>query len=140
MKPMRSLILEQTIAALYWVMLIAALWVLLRGHNEPGGGFIAALLAVAASCVYALVFGPDAARHRLPLPPMTLAALGLGLAVASGLPGLLSGNPFLSHLWGELPLGVGSLKLSTVMLFDLGVLLCVWGSLAGFCLRLLEAR
>ena len=51
MKPMRSLILEQTIAALYWVMLIAALWVLLRGHNEPGGGFIAALLAVALAAV-----------------------------------------------------------------------------------------
>lgn len=140
MKTMRSAILEQAIAAIYWLMLLAALWVLLRGHNEPGGGFIGALLAVAASCAYALVFGADAARRRLPLPPITLAGLGLGLAAASGLPGLLAGAPFLTHLWAEVPLGITSLKLSTVMLFDLGVLLCVWGSLSAFCLRLLEAR
>ena len=76
MKPMRSVILEQAIAALYWLMLLAALWVLLRGHNQPGGGFIGAMLAVAASCAYALVFGAEAARRRLPLPPITLAGLG----------------------------------------------------------------
>lgn len=138
MNPDRSVVLEQAVSLLYRVLLVAALWLLLRGHNAPGGGFIAALVAVAASAAYALVFGPAAARARMPLSPLVLSALGLALAIGGGLPALGLGQSFLTHQWWELALGPLSLKLSTVMLFDLGVALCVWGALGGFCLRLLE--
>lgn len=134
----RSIVLETTVSFLYWIMLAAALLLLLRGHNAPGGGFIAALVAVAATSAHALVFGTVAARARLPLAPLALGALGLALAAASGLPALFMGQPFLTHWWGELAAGPLALKLSTVLLFDLGVALCVWGALGGFCLRLLE--
>ena len=134
-----SPLIAAALAWLYPLMLMAALLVLLRGHNAPGGGFIAALLAVAASAAHGLVFGPAAARARLPLPPLMLAASGLALAALAGVPGLLTGQPFLTHLWFELPLLITSYKLSTVLFFDVGVLLCVWGALAGFCLRLMEA-
>lgn len=134
-----SPLIRAAIARFYPLMLVAAALVLLRGHNAPGGGFIAALMAVAASAAYGLVFGAPDARRRLPLPPLPLAATGLALALAAGLPGLLAGQPFMTHLWGSLPLGFTELKLSTVLLFDLGVLLCVWGALAGFCLRLMES-
>jgi len=133
----RSIVLETTVSFLYWIMLAAAVWLLLRGHNAPGGGFVAALVAVAATVAHALVRGTAAARARLPLGPLSLSALGLALAAASGLPALALGQPFLTHLWGELGAGTMALKLSTVMLFDLGVALCVWGALSGFCLRLL---
>lgn len=139
MKPERSIVLETVVSFLYWIMLGAALWLLLRGHNAPGGGFVAALVAVAASAAHALVFGSAAARARLPLGPLGLGALGLALAAASGLPALFAGQAFLTHWWGELAAGPMALKLSTVLLFDLGVALCVWGALGGFCLRLLEA-
>ena len=138
MNPERSVVLETTVRLLYWVMLAAALLLLLRGHNAPGGGFIAALVAVAATAARALVFGTAAARARLPLGPLGLGALGLALAAASGLPALFLGQAFLTHWWGELAAGPLALKLSTVLLFDLGVALCVWGALGGFCLRLLE--
>lgn len=138
MNPNRSVVLETAVSLLYPVMLGAAVWLLLRGHNAPGGGFVAALVAVAASAAYALVFGPLAARARMPLPPLALSALGLALAAASGLPALVVEQSFLTHLWGQVSLGPLALKLSTVMLFDLGVALCVWGALGGFCLRLLE--
>lgn len=138
MNPDRSVVLETAVAFLYPVLLGAALWLLLRGHNAPGGGFVAALVAVAASAAYGLVFGPAAARARMPLAPLALGALGLALAAASGLPALALGQSFLTHLWGQVALGPLALKLSTVMLFDLGVALCVWGALGGFCLRLLE--
>jgi len=134
----RSVVLERTIRPLYWVMLVGAAWLLLRGHNAPGGGFVAALAAVAATSAYALVFGAAAARACIPLGPLRLAALGLAFAAASGLPAVAGGEPFLTHRWGDLPLGFTELKVSTVLLFDLGVMLCVWGALAGFCLRLLE--
>lgn len=133
----RSIVLEASVSLLYWVMLGAAVWLLLRGHNAPGGGFVAALVAVAATAAHALVFGVAAARARLPLGPLSLSALGLALAAASGLPALGFGQPYLTHWWGELAFGAVTLKISTVLLFDLGVALCVWGALGGFCLRLL---
>lgn len=137
MNAQRSIVLETTVSFLYWIMLGAALWLLLRGHNAPGGGFVAALVAVAATAARALVFGVAAARARLPLGPLSLSALGLALAAASGLPALALGQAFLTHWWGELAMGALALKISTVLLFDLGVALCVWGALGGFCLRLL---
>jgi multicomponent Na+:H+ antiporter subunit B len=134
----RPLLLDRSVPALYWLLLAAALWILLRGHNAPGGGFIGGLVAVAASAAVAIVLGDQAARARLPLAPLPLAAGGVLLALASGLPALLAGRPYLSHFWGALP--VLEVKVSTVMLFDLGVFLAVWGALTGFVLALLSAR
>ena len=135
----RALLAEVLVRMLYVVMLLASAWVLLRGHNAPGGGFIGGLMAVAASAAYALTFDAGRALRRMPLGPVPLAALGVLLALASGLPALLQQQPFLTHLWVTLPLGIGDLPLSTVMLFDLGVYLAVWGSLAGYCLALIQA-
>ena len=116
---------------LYWLLIVAALWLLLRGHNEPGGGFIAGLVAVAASSLLALSRDVAAARRWQPLAPLPLAMLGVGLAALAGLPGVLGGQPFLSHLWLES-------GLSTVLLFDLGVFCAVWGALTGYLYPLLN--
>ena len=118
---------------LYWLLIAAALWLLLRGHNEPGGGFIGGLVAVTASSLLAITLDVAAARRWQPLAPLPLAMLGVGLAALAGLPGVLGGQPFLSHLWLEA-------GLSTVMLFDLGVLCAVWGALTGFIYPLLDTR
>lgn len=134
----RVVLVETVLRALYPVMLLGAAWLWYRGHNAPGGGFIGALVAVSATASYALVFGVGAARARIPLGPLGISALGLSLAVASGVPALLRGGPYLTHPWSKLPLGITTWPVSSVMVFDLGVMLCVWGALAGFCLRLLE--
>lgn len=135
----RIVILEVIAGPLYWVILAASVVVLLRGHNEPGGGFIGGLLAVTATVLWALAQGPQAATRRLPLrSPVALAALGVLVALASGLPAWGWGHAFLTHLWATLPLGVASLPVSTVLVFDLGVYLCVWGALAGYALALLD--
>ena len=133
----RAILLERALPPLYWVMLAAALWILLRGHNEPGGGFIAGLVAVSATSVLAIVVDPGTARRRLPLAPVPLAAAGVGLALLSGLPAVLLGRPYLTHLWATIPLGLMELRVSTVLAFDLGVLLAVWGTLSGYVLALL---
>ncbi len=133
----RAVLLELAVRPLYAAMLGAAVWVLLRGHNEPGGGFIAGLIAVAATSALAIVLGVAHARRWLPLAPVPLAATGVALALASGLPAVLFGEPYLTHQWGTLPLGEDGLKVSTVIAFDLGVLAAVWGALAGYVLGLL---
>ncbi len=134
----RVIILEAAAGPLYLLILAASVWVLLRGHNEPGGGFIGGLIAVSASILWAVARGSDAARQRLPLrDPLILGATGVLLAALSGVPALLLGDAYLTHLWATLPLGFTDLKVSTVLLFDLGVYLCVWGALAGYALALL---
>lgn len=134
----RLVILEAAAGPLYILILATSVWVLLRGHNEPGGGFIGGLIAVSASILWAVAHGSDAARLRLPMrDPLRLAAVGVLLAAVSGLPALLIGSAYLTHLWATLPLLITDLKVSTVLVFDLGVYLCVWGSLAGYALALL---
>jgi multicomponent Na+:H+ antiporter subunit B len=134
----RLVILEVTARPLYWIILAASVWVLFTGHNEPGGGFIGGLVAVSATVLWAVAHGSRAAERRLPLgDAVRLAAVGVGLAAVSGLHSLWGGQDFLTHAWGSLPLGLTSFKVSTVMIFDLGVYLCVWGGLAGYSLGLL---
>ena len=134
----RNLILERVMPALYWLILAAAVWILLRGHNAPGGGFISGLTALAATAAQAIVLGAPSAERRMPLGPMSLTVLGVALALISGLPAILFDQPYLTHLWWTLPLGLIDLPLSTVLLFDVGVFFAVWGSLAGYVFALLQ--
>jgi multicomponent Na+:H+ antiporter subunit B len=126
----RSTLLAIASRPLYWVLLAAALWILLRGHNEPGGGFIGGLVAVAASSLVAIARDTAAARRLQPLAPLPLAVLGVALAMLAGAFGVAGGAPFLTHLWSDW-------GLSTVVLFDVGVFLAVWGALTGYVYALL---
>ena len=129
----RSLILETLSRLVYPMMLLASVVILLRGHNEPGGGFIGGMVAVSASALLAVARGRAGAIASMPLAPMALAAAGVLLALVAGLPALFLGESYMTHLWGTLPLGFTDFKVSTVLLFDIGVYLAVWGALGGLC-------
>jgi len=134
----RSLMLEYVARTAYWLMLLASVWILLRGHNAPGGGFIAGLVAVAATALMAIVYGVDDARRRLPLQPLQLAVAGVLLALISGLPGAWDGNPFPTPQWWSIEVGSNVFKLSTVIMFDIGVFAAVWGAFATYLFALLD--
>ncbi len=125
-----SVLLEKLAVPLYWLMLAAALWILFRGHNEPGGGFIGGLVAVAASSQLAILYNSQLARKYQVLMPVKIAMLGIGMAMVAGMPGMIGGESFLRH--------VEIAGLSTVLLFDLGVFLAVWGSFTGYVYSVLE--
>jgi multisubunit Na+/H+ antiporter MnhB subunit len=97
-------------------------FLLFRGHNQPGGGFVGGLIAAAAFTLYAIAFGVQRARQALLVQPMTLLGAGLLIALVSGLPSVLRGRPFLTALWTSGPVTVG-----TPALFDVGVFLVVAG-------------
>lgn len=135
----RLVILESVAGPLYWAIMLTSLWILLRGHNEPGGGFIGGLLAVSASVLWAVAKGSDAAARRLPTgSPVRLSVVGVGVAALGGIPAFFINESFLTHLWGYIPLGFTEFKVSTVIIFDMGVYLSVWGALAGYAMALLS--
>ncbi|WP_372425976.1 MnhB domain-containing protein [Salinarimonas chemoclinalis] len=129
---MPSLILTAVVRIFFVIMLLGSLWVLLRGHNEPGGGFIGGLVGAAGFSVLALALGVEAARRALVLHPVVLMGAGLGIAFLSGVPGIVTDASFLTHQWGEL----AGLKLGTTIAFDVGVYMVVVGGVLSFMFRL----
>ncbi|GMU23319.1 MAG: Na(+)/H(+) antiporter subunit B [Phycisphaerae bacterium] len=134
---MSSLILRTASRFLLILLVVFSVLILLRGHNEPGGGFVGGLLSAAAFALYAMAHGPQATRQLLRVEPRTLIAAGLLTALGSGTLALLRGQPFLTGQWfsGKVP-GVG--HVGTVLLFDLGVYLVVMGTTLLIVLTLSE--
>ena len=126
---MYSLILRTAAWLMLPVLMLFSLFLFLRGHNLPGGGFIGGLVAAAAILLQLVAFGPQGVRHFFPFKFRNVAALGLLIAAAAGLPGLLGGAGFLAGEWVTVTLpGLDeSAKIGTPLLFDLGVYLVVVG-------------
>jgi multicomponent Na+:H+ antiporter subunit B len=132
---LNSMILGAVGRLLLPVSLAFSLWLLWRGHNEPGGGFVGGLVAAAGVAVHSLPRGSRSMARLLRLHPATIAAAGLLLATFSGVPALLSYSPFLTHQWVTTP---GGLTVGTALLFDCGVYLAVAGSVLAFLAPYLE--
>jgi multicomponent Na+:H+ antiporter subunit B len=124
---MKSLILQTASRYLMVLLVIFSVFVLLRGHNEPGGGFVGGLLIAGAFALYALAYEAKEARRLLRLDPRTIIGLGLVTAAGSGLAAVWHGQPFLTGLWLPYPIPFLG-KLGTVFFFDLGVYLVVLGT------------
>ncbi|GFE76906.1 monovalent cation/H+ antiporter subunit A [Novosphingobium sp. TCA1] len=109
--------------------LLVGMYIFLRGHNQPGGGFIAALVFSIAILLQYLASGFDWTDARRRIGEHQLIGLGVLITVATGLGSLLFGAPFLTSSFGyfHLPL-IGEFELATAMLFDLGVACVVVGA------------
>jgi len=127
---MNTLIFRTMAPAIAIAMILFSILVLLRGHNAPGGGFMAGLIAAAAIAIYAMAFGVGAARRRLRINPLAVSGAGACIAALSGLPSLVIEAPFLTGLW--LP---GDL-FGTPGLFDIGVYLTVLGAVSSIAMAL----
>lgn len=124
---MNSVILRSATMLLITVLLLFSVFLLLRGHDLPGGGFLGGLMAATALALYAIANGLPKARGLLRVTPQTITGWGLLAAVLAGLLALLSGDPYLTGQWWFVPVGGQELKLSSPLLFDIGVYLVVVG-------------
>jgi len=123
---MPSLILSTAARVLLPLLLVFSAFLLVRGHNAPGGGFAGGLVAATGFGLYALAHGVGEARRLLRVDPLVLAAAGLLVACGSGTAGMMAGGSFLTGLWVPFALpGIG--KVGTPVLFDVGVLMVVAG-------------
>ncbi len=125
------IIVKTLVSVFFPVMLMVSVYIFLRGHNLPGGGFIAGLIAAVALIVQYLASGIDFCSKRVGFNKDLLIAAGLTLATATGLGSLILGYPFLTSTFTHLhwPI-VGEFEIASAMLFDLGVFLVVVGSTA----------
>ena len=123
---MDSLILRTTTRLLFPLMLVFSVFLLIRGHNEPGGGFVGGLTAGAAFSLVLVSNGLAMARRVLRVDPLGLIAAGLTVSLASGLAPLVQGQAFLKGLWldGKVPV-IG--HFGSPLVFDVGVYMTVLG-------------
>ncbi|WP_333608853.1 Na+/H+ antiporter subunit B [Arsukibacterium sp.] len=138
---MRSLILNTGATLLLPLLILFSLFLLLRGHDEPGGGFIGGLVAAAAISLKLFAEDYRAARTILRVHPLQLVVMGLVLAAGASLPALFVGEQFFTAQWWNLDLPIlGNLKLSTPLIFDIGVYLGVIGTVLTVVFTLAEAE
>ena len=127
---MNSVILRAGTRYLAGLLLIFSVYMLLRGHNEPGGGFIGGLIGSTGFVLFAVACGTEDARRALRVQPQAIAMTGLGIALLAGIFAALFGDALFTGQW--LFLGASEtekgLPISTVLFFDIGVYLVVFGS------------
>jgi multicomponent K+:H+ antiporter subunit A len=108
------------------IALLVAAFLFLRGHNEPGGGFVAGLVTAVALILQYIAEGCAVTRARLPWDHLGLIGAGILIALLTGVGSWLFGYPFLTSTYSYISLPViGTFELASALLFDLGVYLAV---------------
>lgn len=133
---MNTVIFRTAAPALSALMLVFSVFVMLRGHNEPGGGFIGGLIGASGIAIYSISAGAAATRRALRVHPITLAGLGVVLAAIAGFLSLATEVPFLTGLWWIFEFEGAEIALSTPLLFDIGVYAVVVGAISTIALAL----
>ena len=111
------------------ITLLVAIYMFLRGHNAPGGGFVAGLIASVALVVQYMASGSEWARDRMRILFAPTIGIGIAIATLTGLGSFFFGKPFLTSAFAywTWPI-VGKFEVATAALFDLGVFLVVLGA------------
>jgi multicomponent Na+:H+ antiporter subunit B len=135
---MRTLIFRTVAPFLAALMVVFSIFVLLRGHNEPGGGFIGGLIAASALAIYGIASGVAPVRRAIYFHPMNLAGFGVLLGTLAGMVSIFFEVPFMTGLWVYPSLFGTEIALSTVLFFDIGVYFAVVGTISSIALALEE--
>jgi multicomponent K+:H+ antiporter subunit A len=123
------IMLAELMRPLLPLALAVSAYIFLRGHNSPGGGFVAGLIAAVAVMLQYLASGIDFATERLRMDYIRVLGAGLLIASATGLASWIFGRPFLTSTFGYVDLpGIEKIELASAMVFDLGVFLVVVAS------------
>jgi len=135
---MTSSILKTANGLIFPLTLVFAIYMALKGHNEPGGGFVGGLIMSVAFVLYRMSHGREAMQRLMPIHPRVLIASGLLIAVLTGVIPKFFGLPFLTSRAPYIyPLGQ-EVHLPSAIAFDFGVLLVVVGVSVGMIVRLGE--
>ncbi|MBD1224284.1 Na(+)/H(+) antiporter subunit B [Virgibacillus halodenitrificans] len=123
-----DLVLRTTTSLIAFILLGFAIYLLLAGHNSPGGGFVGGLLTSGAILLMYMAYGMEVVKKIIPINFTLLIPIGLSFAVGTGLGSFIFNVPFLSQTFGYFYLPIfGEIELATAMIFDIGVYFTVVG-------------
>jgi len=136
---MNSVLLNTITRILLPILLMFSVYTIIRGHHEPGGGFVGGLVASMAVALYTLSNGVSSARKFFAVSPTVFLISGLAISLFSGFISLFMGYPAFTGIWSAFELPVIG-PVSTPLLFDVGVYLVVFGVTSSiiFTLKLKE--
>ncbi|SHF60155.1 multisubunit sodium/proton antiporter, MrpB subunit [Mariniphaga anaerophila] len=138
---MNSVILQLAAKYLRWLLISFAVLALLRGHNNPGGGFIGGLMAGLAIVYKGFAFNAFQVKEKLLKRPERYMGLGLFLILLSFIPSVFAGKPLMTGIWITVPVPFFSgIKLGTPFLFDIGVFFTVIGVTLLFVFSLTQKK
>jgi multicomponent Na+:H+ antiporter subunit B len=136
---MYSLILSTATKYMLPLLLLFSVFLLLRGHGDPGGGFVGGLVAAASFSFYAFAYNVYEARRALRVDPRILIGSGLLIAVSSATFSLFFGKSFMTGMWTETVFPVFG-AIGTPFIFDIGVYLVVLGVVLTIVFSLAEGE
>lgn len=120
------------------IMVVFSVFVLLRGHNEPGGGFIGGLIAASAVAIYGIATSVKDVRRAMVVDPITVAGFGVFVGALAGLVSLGYEVPYLTGIWSFFDVNGTEIAISTPLVFDIGVYFAVVGTISCVALALEE--
>lgn len=138
---MNSIILQLAAKYIKWLLIVFSVLALLRGHNNPGGGFIGGLLAGLAIVYTGFAYNAFEVKEKLKNWPERYIALGLFTILLSFIPSVLTGKTLMTGMWVTVPVPFSpGIKLGTPFLFDIGVFFAVIGVTLLFVFSLTQKR
>lgn len=123
---MKTIIFKTASTYLLPLLIIFSIFILLRGHYLPGGGFVGGLIASIAFVIHSFANGLEETKDILKFHPGLLIPIGLGIAIMSGAAPLFIGESFMTGLWFDNPIPVIGM-VGTALFFDTGVYFVVIG-------------
>jgi len=136
---MNTLILKTASRFLLPLLLLFSVFLLLRGHYFPGGGFVGGLVASIAFVLHAFAYDLKSSRRLLRVHPGYLIPIGLSIALLSGIfPMVFESLPFMTGVWYPDSVPVIS-SIGTALFFDVGVYIVVVGSVLTIIMTLSES-
>ncbi|MCH6235639.1 Na+/H+ antiporter subunit B [Cognataquiflexum rubidum] len=124
---MKSLIFKTASTYLLPLLLLFSIFILLRGHYLPGGGFVGGLMAAIAFLIHSFAFGLKETQKIIKINPGYLMPIGLFFAVGAAMAPYFIGAPILKGLWFEEPFRFIGM-VGSALFFDIGVYLVVIGA------------
>lgn len=129
MKKPNDVIIRSVTKVAVVIIFTFAINLFISGHHYPGGGFIGGLAFASGLILLFLTFDIEAVRRNIPVDFKVVAAVGVLIAVLTGVGAMLFDSPFLSQTFGYFNLPIfGKTELATAVIFDVGVALAVIGT------------
>jgi multicomponent Na+:H+ antiporter subunit B len=140
MKP-NDVILHTVTKIAVIIIFTFSIYLFYGGHHNPGGGFIGGLSVASGITLLLLAFDIETFRKNIPFDFKNVAAVGVLIAIVTGMGGLFFGQPFLTQTFGYFNLPIfGKTELATALLFDTGVALAVIGTSVTIILTISDDR